>query len=931
MRDAALRNRRCSRSATSVSTARSTTPQYDGILKRGLLGDVYHARLAWHRNGNWRRQGQPPSPDYDPSRGAIRRSSTSSTGGSTGSTRRVSSRSSAATRSTSRTGSSAPRPRRCTRRAASTGSRTGARVADHVYGTFEYPGGRTAVFSSIESNAFDDYYEMFLGTKGTLILRREQEALLFEEGPAQAPDRPSRSRRTPGGPPVVEIDRDAAGQSGAAIRGVGGGAGQQLRAPHLDAPRDSNGSPRRCASGTPLACGPDKAIDFGARLHPRDRLHGTARASRRMKAADSSLRVRAPPHEAAVRLRTLRDAIMRCELAPGDAARHRRSRAPLPGQHHPGARSAAAAAVGRARRQRAHVGATVAPISQESVHEVFTILEGLEVVATRAAAERATRRPTSRPLRACRRRWIGRSPPDRPQRWADLNTRFHLTIGRIAGMPMLEDMLRRALDHWDRLRRHYFRGVLVRRMPQAQAEHHEILAQMRGARPGRARADDPRAQPGARCAVHRLSRASADGRRGALSERERRRVSVRVAALKTADAFARHLAAAGIDLAFDASCCRRRASPLARPVRRSAASRIGNRFCILPMEGWDGTTDGEPSDLTRRRWRHFGLSGAKLIWGGEAVAVRPDGRANPHQLMLTPRPSRRSAALRDELVAAHASASAPTPTTTLRRPAADALRPLRAAARRNRAGADRRLRASRARPRFPERRRSSFRTTISTGWSTTSSRAAQLACDARLPVRRHQALPRLSRARAARARGRGRAATAARLENRTRFLRDHRRRHPRRRAAASASACGCRRSTRCRIARAPDGRRRARGRRRRLSSTRSACWTTTDRSTRALADARELAAAARARSASAGSASPPAVRTTARTCSGRRCSRRATATSRPRIRCAAWRGRSQRRRASRREFPDMVLRRLRLQLPAGVAAARRRRTPCGTG
>ena len=41
---------------------------YDGIIKRELLGDVYHSRFAWHRNGNWRRAGGPPSPDYDPSR-----------------------------------------------------------------------------------------------------------------------------------------------------------------------------------------------------------------------------------------------------------------------------------------------------------------------------------------------------------------------------------------------------------------------------------------------------------------------------------------------------------------------------------------------------------------------------------------------------------------------------------------------------------------------------------------------------------------------------------------------------------------------------------------------------------------------------------------------------------------------------------------------
>jgi len=62
--------------------------------------------------------------------------------------------------------------------------------------------------------------------------------------------------------------------------------------------------------------------------------------------------------------------------------------------------------------------------------------------------------------------------------------------------------------------------------------------------------------------------------------------------------------------------------------------RLGNRFAILPMEGWDATPAGAPSDLTFRRWRRFGESGAKLIWGGEAVAVRPDGRANPSQLLL---------------------------------------------------------------------------------------------------------------------------------------------------------------------------------------------------------------------------------------------------------------------------------------------------------
>ncbi len=73
-------------------------------------------------------------------------------------------------------------------------------------------------------------------------------------------------------------------------------------------------------------------------------------------------------------------------------------------------------------------------------------------------------------------------------------------------------------------------------------------------------------------------------------------------------------------------------SPLAQAIE-VAGFRLANRWCIHPMEGWDANTDGSPSDHTLRRWRHFGASGAKLIWGGEAAAVRADGRANPRQTL----------------------------------------------------------------------------------------------------------------------------------------------------------------------------------------------------------------------------------------------------------------------------------------------------------
>src|SRR5690606_22952930 len=73
-------------------------------------------------------------------------------------------------------------------------------------------------------------------------------------------------------------------------------------------------------------------------------------------------------------------------------------------------------------------------------------------------------------------------------------------------------------------------------------------------------------------------------------------------------------------------------SPLAAPLR-VGGFKIGNRWCIHPMEGWDANADGSPTELTVRRWKHFGLSGAKWIWGGEAAAVQPDGRGNPRQTM----------------------------------------------------------------------------------------------------------------------------------------------------------------------------------------------------------------------------------------------------------------------------------------------------------
>jgi NADPH2 dehydrogenase len=130
----------------------------------------------------------------------------------------------------------------------------------------------------------------------------------------------------------------------------------------------------------------------------------------------------------------------------------------------------------------------------------------------------------------------------------------------------------------------------------------------------------------------------------------------KIAQLKTVAGLKARLAELGLHLPVDDTILTaEEGSPLAQPIQIGPL-RVGNRWCIHPMEGWDAHTDGSPTELTLRRWQHFGISGAKLIWGGEAAAVRPDGRANPHQTLATPANRRGLAALLDACRSAHEAA-----------------------------------------------------------------------------------------------------------------------------------------------------------------------------------------------------------------------------------------------------------------------------------
>ena len=226
---------------------------HEGIVKAGLLGDVYLSRIAWHRNGNWRRQGTPPSKDYDPSKWGYpdfehlwnwRLYNRYSRG-------LIAELASHELNIVNWFFGAEP--------TAVLGSggvyryKDGREVPDHVYVTWEYADGRTAVFSSVESNAFDHYYEAFFGTNGTLILQGESEAYLFDEGTGK----PTGIEVTPAGKgPALEASEsrvaDAAGR---------GQTGATSTGDRLVAYRNEiSGFCAAVRTGRPLACGPDRAM-----------------------------------------------------------------------------------------------------------------------------------------------------------------------------------------------------------------------------------------------------------------------------------------------------------------------------------------------------------------------------------------------------------------------------------------------------------------------------------------------------------------------------------------------------------------------------------------------------------------------------------------------------------------------------------------------
>jgi predicted dehydrogenase len=226
---------------------------YDNIIKQGLLGEIYHARLVWHRNSTWRKKEDPPSANFDPSRFGypdwehllnwrMYRKYSEGLLCELGSHQIT---------AASWFLDSAP-----TAVYVSSGTyryKDGREVSDHVYATYDYPGDRTVTFSTIQSNAFEQNYEMFMGTKGTLIMTRELEAYLFNEG-ENANTRVEVSRQSAG--PVADSSSTQPVDSTARTVNTG----DSIPNKGVSYQNEINEFCGAIRTGSPIRCGPEKAM-----------------------------------------------------------------------------------------------------------------------------------------------------------------------------------------------------------------------------------------------------------------------------------------------------------------------------------------------------------------------------------------------------------------------------------------------------------------------------------------------------------------------------------------------------------------------------------------------------------------------------------------------------------------------------------------------
>src|ERR1700728_3735818 len=123
-----------------------------------------------------------------------------------------------------------------------------------------------------------------------------------------------------------------------------------------------------------------------------------------------------------------------------------------------------------------YLGAKVAPIESESVIEVFSLLETMEVVSGRAACQHMSEAEFDA-LEAILLKMD--SLISDPELWSQENRHFHSFICEKSGTRLVGALMNKVLDHWDRLRRYFLKDVFARRLRHAQREHWKILKALR--------------------------------------------------------------------------------------------------------------------------------------------------------------------------------------------------------------------------------------------------------------------------------------------------------------------------------------------------------------------------------------------------------------------------------------------------------------------